>query len=47
MSESGWQPSRREVLAASGASAALLATGRWPALAADGALQFRLHHISQ
>ena len=31
-----WQPSRRAVLTGALGSAALLAGGRWPALAADG-----------
>lgn len=37
-----WQPSRRAVLAGALGSAALLAAGRWPALAADGAREFAL-----
>ncbi len=38
-----WQPSRRAVLAGALGSAALLAGGRWPALAADRAREFALN----
>jgi len=38
-----WHPSRRAVLAGALGSAALLAGGRWPALAADGAREFALN----
>jgi FtsP/CotA-like multicopper oxidase with cupredoxin domain len=36
-------PSRRAVLAGALGSAALIATARWPALAADGAREFALN----
>jgi len=42
MTDFGWRPSRRQVLAGSLGGAALFAAGRWPALAADGGREVRL-----
>jgi len=42
MTSPRWHPSRRAVLAGALGSATLLAGGRWPALAADGAREFDL-----
>jgi len=42
MTDFGWRPSRRQVLAGSLGGAALFAAGPWPALAADGVREVRL-----